>query len=90
MRRIVELPCDIGDNIYEIIVDKIGKEVCFDCYVVQDVSIKTIKYCDEWKDRCELGTSIFLDQEIAEQIFKKMKMSDEYKNYLFYKYYKNK
>ncbi len=85
MGRLIELPCDIGDNVYEIIVDKIGKEIYLDCYIIQDVSINAIKYCDEWKDRCELGTRIFLNRHMAEQLFQNMKMLDEYKNYIFYK-----
>lgn len=38
MGRIIELPCEIGDNIYEIIVDDLGKEISLDRYIVQDVS----------------------------------------------------
>lgn len=89
MGRNIELPCEIGDNVYEIIVDTIGKEISLDCYTIQDVSIKAIKYCDEWKDRSELGTRIFLNEDIAEQAFESMKMLSEYKNYIFYRDYNN-
>ena len=44
---IVELPCNIGDYVYEILADMRAKEVYFERYVVQDVSINGIKYCDD-------------------------------------------
>lgn len=90
MGRIIELPCEIGDNIYEIIVDDLGKEISLDRYIVQDVSILAIKYCDEWKDREELESRIFLRKEIVEQIYEKMKISDKYKDYTFFKDYDDK
>lgn len=34
MGIIVELPCNIGDNIYELIVDKISREIYLDRYAV--------------------------------------------------------
>lgn len=84
MSRIIELPCDIGDNIYEIIIDIRGKEIYFDRYIVQDVSIKSIKYCDEWKDRNEIGKRIFLDKEMARKAYNALKASDEFQDYKFF------
>lgn len=85
MGIIVELPCNIGDNIYELIVDKISREIYLDRYVVQDVSMMSIKYSDEWNDRKEIGTKIFLNKEMAEKVFEDMKISNEYKECTFFK-----
>lgn len=81
---IVELPCDIGDYVYEVLTDVRAKEVYLDQYIVQDVSIKAIKFCDDWKERNEVGIRIFLEKETAEQVFENMKNSDEYKNCRFF------
>lgn len=81
---IVELPCNIGDYVYEVLTDVRAKEVYFDQYIVQDVSIKGIKYCDYWKDRNEIGTHVFLDKESAKKIFENMKISNEFEGYIFY------
>ena len=84
MGKVMELPCDVGDLVYEIIIDNIGKEVCLDQYVVQDISIKSIKYCNEWKDRSEIGTKIFFDEDEAGNRLIELKKSIEYKDYMFY------
>lgn len=84
MGKIVELICDIGDLVYEIIVDDIGKEVCLDSHVVQDVSIKAVKYCDEWKNLNLIDESIFLNRDKADKIFQGMKSSSKYVGYNFF------
>lgn len=84
MGKIVELICDIGDLVYEIIVDDIGKEVCLDCYAVQDISIKAVKFCDEWKDLNLIDKSIFLNRYKADKIFQEMKSSNKYTGYQFF------
>lgn len=84
MGRLVELICDIGDYVYEIIVDDIGNEVCLDCYVVQDVSIKSVKFCDEWKALSLINESIFLNRDKADKVFQGMKSSSEYNGFKFF------
>lgn len=64
MGKIVELPCDIGDHIYEIIITR-DEEVYFCIYKIQDVSIKAIRYEDIWIDRSEIGINVFLNKEEA-------------------------
>lgn len=56
---IVELPCNIGDYVYEILADMRAKEVYFERHVVQDVSINGIKYCDDWKNKDVIGSLYF-------------------------------
>lgn len=45
----------------------------------------SIKYSDEWNDRKEIGTKIFLNKEMAEKVFEDMKISNEYKDCTFFK-----
>lgn len=88
MGKIVELPCDIGDHIYEIIITR-DEEVYFCIYKIQDVSIKAIRYEDIWIDRSEIGINVFLNKEEAESVFNKLRRSDEYKSYRFFDEYDN-
>ena len=81
---IVELPCNIGDTIYKITVDEIGKEVYLDQYIIQDVSIKSIKCCDDWENRSEIGVNLFLDLLIAINHINTLVDSEEYKDYDFF------
>lgn len=83
MRKLVEIPCDIGDTIYEIIVCDSDKEVWCDSYIVEDISLKAIKFGDDWKNRSEMGTSIFLNKEDAVDKFEKLKTIEKLKSYKF-------
>ena len=84
MGRLVELICDIGDHVYEIISDDIGKEVCLDRYVVQDISIKAVKFCDEWKALSLIDKSIFFNSDNANKAFQEMNFSSKYTGYKFF------
>lgn len=85
-KTFIEMPCNIGDIIYEIVIDDIGNEVYFEQYTVQDVSVKAIMYCDYWKNRDRLGKNIFLDKEKAHKIFKDIMCSEEFRGYKFFYY----
>lgn len=82
MKRLVELPCDIGDPIYEIIITR-DKYVYFCTYEVKDVSIKSIQYAELWEDRSELGKTLFLNKEEAKKKFMELRQSDDFANYKF-------
>lgn len=47
--RLLKLPCEVGDTVYEIIDDNIPTYKAYiQAYEVQDISTKEIKYCDDW------------------------------------------
>lgn len=84
MGKLVELPCDIGDTIYVVIATDKDKEVWLDSYIVQDISLKSIRYADFWSSRDQIGSTIFLTKEEAEKVFDSFKKSNEYKGYRFF------
>lgn len=46
---VVVLPCKVGDVVYEIIEDTVPTHHCYiEEYEVQDVSVKAVKYADDW------------------------------------------
>lgn len=66
--RLLELPCKVGDTVYEIIEDDIPVKVKYiGEYEVQDISAKAIKYCDEWNELDGSMGMIYFTKEEAEQ-----------------------
>ena len=47
--RLVVLPCKIGDTVYEIIEETVPNHYFYISeWMVQDVSVKAVRYADEW------------------------------------------
>lgn len=70
--RLLELPCKVGDTVYEVGTDCNGK--LYMCpYEVQDISERQIMYCDEWIDLKENKDNIFFTYEAAEAKLKELR-----------------
>ena len=49
-RRLLVLPCKVGDVVYEIIEETVPNRYFYiNEWQVQDVSVKAVKYADEWE-----------------------------------------
>ena len=47
--RLLVLPCRVGDTVYEILEETVPKHYFYISeWKVQDVSVKAVKYADEW------------------------------------------
>ena len=47
--RLLVLPCKVGDTVYEIIEETVPNRYFYISeWKVQDVSVKAVKYADEW------------------------------------------
>lgn len=48
--RLLVLPCKVGDTVYEIIEETVPNHYFYiNEWKVQDVSVKAVKYADEWE-----------------------------------------
>ena len=48
--RLLVLPCKVGDTVYEIIEETVPNHYFYISeHKVQDVSVKAVKYADEWE-----------------------------------------
>jgi len=48
--RLLVLPCKVGDTVYEILEETVPNRYFYiGEYKVQDVSVKAVKYADEWE-----------------------------------------
>ena len=48
--RLLVLPCKVGDTVYEILEETVPNHYFYISeHKVQDVSVKAIKYADEWE-----------------------------------------
>lgn len=48
--RLLVLPCKVGDTVYEIIEETVPNRYFYISeWKVQDVSVKAVKYADEWE-----------------------------------------
>ena len=48
--RLLVLPCRVGDTVYEILEETVPNHHFYiGEYEVQDVSVKAVKYADEWE-----------------------------------------
>mgnify|MGYP004518047283 CR=1 FL=1 len=48
--RLVVLPCKVGDTVYEILEETVPNHYFYISeHKVQDVSVKAVKYADEWE-----------------------------------------
>ena len=48
--RLLVLPCKVGDTVYEILEETVPNHYFYSSeHKVQDVSVKAIKYADEWE-----------------------------------------
>lgn len=59
--KLIELPCKVGDTVYEITEDFRISE-----YPVQDISVHQIRYADDWFDLKEFENNIFFSRAEAE------------------------
>lgn len=67
--RLLELPCAVGDTVYEIIHDDIPVHVDYIAkYPVEDISTKAIKYAGDWIDLADLHDVYFSRQEAEERL----------------------
>lgn len=57
----LELPCKVGDEIYNVWHDEDSNRSCITIYRVEDVSAKYIYFADDMIEHNKLGKNLFLD-----------------------------
>lgn len=67
--RLMELPCKVGDTVYEVIQDSVAGNYIGE-YEVQDVAAKSIMYCDDWISLDD--DNLFFTREEAETALRKI------------------
>ena len=68
--RLLVLPCKVGDTVYEIIEETVPNHYFYISeHKVQDVSVKAVKYADEWEPYDY--ENLYFTREEAEAAMKK-------------------
>lgn len=68
--RLLVLPCRVGDTVYEILEETVPNHHFYiGEYEVQDVSVKAVKYADEWESYDY--ENLYFTREEAEAAMKK-------------------
>ena len=68
--RLLVLPCRVGDTVYEILEETVPNHHFYiGEYEVQDVSVKAVKYADEWESYDY--ENLYFTREEAEAALKK-------------------
>ena len=68
--RLLVLPCKVGDTVYEILEETVPNHYFYISeHKVQDVSVKAIKYADEWEPYDY--ENLYLTREEAEAALEK-------------------
>ena len=64
--RKLELPCEIGDLVYEVFFDEeLKRAVMVPPHKVEDVSVYSILIGGDWTSRSEIGKTLFFEPEEA-------------------------
>ena len=64
--RMLELPCEIGDLVYEVFFDEeLKRAVLVPPHKVEDVSVYSILIGGDWVSRSEIGKTVFFEPEEA-------------------------
>ena len=64
--RKLELPCEIGDLVYEVFFDEeLKRAVLVPPHKVEDVSVYSILIGGDWTSRSEIGKTVFFEPEEA-------------------------
>lgn len=64
--RMLELPCEIGDLVYEVFFDEeLKRAVMVPPHKVEDVSVHSILIGGDWTSRSEIGKTVFFEPEEA-------------------------
>lgn len=64
--RKLELPCEIGDLVYEVFFDEeLKRAVMVPPHKVEDVSVYSILIGGDWTSRSEIGKTVFFEPERA-------------------------
>ena len=64
--RMLELPCEIGDLVYEVFFDEeLKRAVLVPPHKVEDVSVYSILIGGDWTSRSEIGKTVFFEPEEA-------------------------
>lgn len=64
--RMLELPCEIGDLVYEVFFDEeLKRAVMVPPHKVEDVSVYSILIGGDWTSRSEIGKTVFFEPEEA-------------------------
>lgn len=64
--RKLELPCEIGDLVYEVFFDEeLKRAVMVPPHKVEDVSVYSILIGGDWTSRSEIGKTVFFEPEEA-------------------------
>lgn len=64
--RKLELPCEIGDLVYEVFFDEeLKRAVMVPPHKVEDVSVYSILIAGDWTSRSEIGKTVFFEPEEA-------------------------
>lgn len=71
--RLLELPCAIGDTVYEIIHDDVPVHIDYICkYTVEDISARAIKFAEDWNPLDSIP-NVYYTREEAEEALRKLK-----------------
>ena len=66
--RLLVLPCKVGDTVYEILEETVPNHYFYISeHKVQDVSVKAVKYADEWEPY-DNGNLLFTKREAEEEL----------------------
>ena len=64
--RMLELPCEIDDLVYEVFFDEeLKRAVMVPPHKVEDVSVYSILIGGDWTSRPEIGKTLFFEAEEA-------------------------
>lgn len=73
--RLLVLPCRVGDTVYEIIEETVPNHYFYISeHKVQDVSVKAVKYADEWESYDY--ENLYFTREDAEVALEKRRKDD--------------
>ena len=71
--KLIKLPCAVGDTVYEVLEESVPLHYFYiAAYEVQDVSVKAVKYADDWTSYHD--KNLFFTREEAKKKLKEMKV----------------
>lgn len=71
--KLIKLPCAVGDTVYRVLEESVPLHYFYiAAYEVQDVSVKAVKYADDWTSYHD--KNLFFTREEAKKKLKEMKV----------------
>lgn len=71
--KLIKLPCAVGDTVYEVLEESVPLHYFYiAAYEVQDVSVKAVKYADDWTSYHD--KTLFFTREEAKKKLEEMKV----------------